>query len=113
MPDDTPISWKAIPPNTPVLTSDGQSTGTVTEVLGSRDEDIFHGLIVHVSGQQRVLTSDCVTSISAAGVVTDHTAAELLALPVYTPEATFHAELTKGHFGHFIHEHFSADDDRH
>lgn len=113
MPDDTPISWKAIPPKTPLLSSDGQSTGTVTEVLGSRDEDIFHGLIVHVSGQQRVLTSDCVTSISQAGVVTDHTAAELLALPVYTPEPTFHAELTKGHFGRFVHEHFAKDDDRH
>ncbi|HXX60190.1 MAG TPA: hypothetical protein VEI48_02745 [Candidatus Sulfotelmatobacter sp.] len=95
-----------------MLSSDGQSAGTVTEVLGSRDEDIFHGLIVHVSGQQRVLTSDCVASISAAGVVTDHTAAELVALPVYTPEATFHAELTKGHFGRFVHEHFTADDDR-
>jgi hypothetical protein len=113
LPDDTPISWKAIPPNTPLLSSDGQSTGTVTEVLGSRDEDIFHGLIVHVSGHQRVLTSDCVTSISLAGVVTDHTAAELLALPVYTPEATFHAELSKGRFGFFKHEHFTKDDDRH
>ena len=47
LPDDTPISWKAIPPKTPVLSSDGQSAGTVIEVLGSRDEDIFHGLIVH------------------------------------------------------------------
>ncbi|HXR26987.1 MAG TPA: hypothetical protein VN771_03925 [Candidatus Baltobacteraceae bacterium] len=95
------------------MSSDGRSTGTVTEVLGSRDEDIFHGLIIHVAGQQRVLTSDCVTSISAAGVVTDHTAAELLALPVYTPEATFHAELSKGFFGRFKHEHFTKDDDRH
>ena len=113
MPDDTPISWKAIPPKTPLLGSDGQTAGTVTEVLGSRDEDIFHGLIVHVSGQERVLTSDCVTSISAAGVVSDHTTAELLALPVYTPEATFHAELSKGLFGRFKHEHFTKDDDRH
>ena len=112
MPDDTPISWKAIPPHTAVLGSDGRSAGEVFEVLGNREEDVFHGLIVTVAGHKRVLTSDCVTSISAAGVVTDHTAAELVALPVYTPEATFHAELTKGHFGRFVHEHFTADDDR-
>ncbi|MFI5262249.1 MAG: hypothetical protein ACHQZR_06835 [Candidatus Limnocylindrales bacterium] len=112
MPDDTPISWKAIPPHTAVLGSEGRTAGTVFEVLGSREEDVFHGLIVTVAGAQRVLSSDCVTSISAVGVVTDHTAAELEALPVYVPEATFHAELSKGFFGHFRHEHFAKDDDR-
>ena len=63
--------------------------------------------------QRRVLTADCVTSISAAGVVTDHSTAELNGLPVYTPEATFHAELSKGLFGRFKHEHFTKDTDRH
>jgi hypothetical protein len=110
--DDTPISWKAIPPHTALLSSDGQSVGQVFEVLGSREEDIFHGLIVSVAGQHRVLTSDCVTSIAAAGVMTDHSAVELAALPLYEPEPTYHAELSKGLFGRFRHEHFAKDNDR-
>jgi hypothetical protein len=112
VPDDTPISWKAIPPHTALLSTDGQNVGQVFEVLGSREEDIFHGLIVTVGGQHRVLTSDCVTGISAAGVETDHSAADLATLPVYEPEPTFHAELSKGLFGRFRHEHFVKDDDR-
>lgn len=44
--NDQPISWKAILADTPVFSSDDQEVGTVHEVLGWEQEDIFHGVVL-------------------------------------------------------------------
>jgi len=41
-----PLSWKAILEETPVYSSGGDRVGAVHEVLGSDQQDIFHGIVV-------------------------------------------------------------------
>jgi hypothetical protein len=41
-----PVSWFLIEPGWKVVDSGGAEIGTVTEVRGAEDEDIFDGLIV-------------------------------------------------------------------
>ena len=42
---DQPIAWRAVPQDTAVR-SEGQEVGTLYDLLGSDEEDIFHGLRV-------------------------------------------------------------------
>ena len=44
--DERPLAWTAVLADTPVMASDGVEVGRVAEVLGSPDEDIFHGVVV-------------------------------------------------------------------
>ncbi len=111
MSDDRPIAWTAIPPRTPVLDADGRPAGTVVEVLGNREEDIFHGLVVDVAGKQRVLLADSIDAISTAGIGTDRSAADLADLPLYEAEKSYHAELSHGILGHLKHERFFEDEE--
>jgi uncharacterized protein YrrD len=41
-----PVSWFVIEPGWKVATSDGKDVGTVHEVIGDEDADIFDGLAV-------------------------------------------------------------------
>jgi hypothetical protein len=41
-----PVSWFLIEPGWQVVDSGGAEVGTVTEVRGAEDEDIFDGLVV-------------------------------------------------------------------
>ena len=43
-----PASWYAIERGWRVMTLDGVSLGTVADVLGDEELDIFHGLVVRV-----------------------------------------------------------------
>ena len=47
MPDaeETVVAWTAISANCPVIASDGQEVGKVTEVAALHKEDIFHGVV--------------------------------------------------------------------
>ncbi len=41
-----PVSWLLVEPGWRVRASDGADVGTVAEVQGAADDDIFHGLTV-------------------------------------------------------------------
>jgi sporulation protein YlmC with PRC-barrel domain len=41
-----PVSWLVIEPGWTAYTSDGKEAGTVDEVLGDENADIFDGLVV-------------------------------------------------------------------
>ena len=41
-----PVSWLLVEPGWRVRASDGEEVGTVAEVQGAADDDIFHGLTV-------------------------------------------------------------------
>jgi hypothetical protein len=41
-----PVSWLLVEPGWPVYDSTGNKLGTVQEVLGEPEVDIFHGLLV-------------------------------------------------------------------
>ena len=109
MDDPRPIAWTAIPRTASVFDAQGQRAGTVVEVLGSRDEDVFHGLVVEVAGAQRVLLADGIAALTTAGVATDRSASELAELPPYEAGKSYHAELSKGLFGHLKSERFFED----
>ena len=55
-PEDTqPVSWLTIRAETPVFSVDEQEVGSVHEVLGSEQADIFHGIVVQIgSARQRL-----------------------------------------------------------
>ena len=91
MTDNDPISWRAIVYGTPVVANDGAQVGTVKEVLGSDEEDIFHGLRVAVDGHKDVmLLADYVSGLTAAAVSADLTPSELQALPAYDETSNYH-----------------------
>ena len=93
MNDSTPIAWRAIVYDTPVLSSDGARLGRVREVLGSDAEDIFHGIRIAVDrrgADDVVVTADHVTTITREAVGTDVASADAAGLPRYDDEATYH-----------------------
>lgn len=87
---DQPIAWRAVPEDTEVL-SGGQPVGTLYDLLGSHDEDIFHGIVVKLrSGSRKVLIpADDVVLITATHVDVSLTAGEIGGLPEHTDERGF------------------------
>ena len=87
---DQPIAWRAVPQDTAVR-SDGQQVGTLYDVLGSDEEDIFHGIVVQLrSGSRRVFVpADDVVLITASHVDVSLNAGEIGALPEHTEERQF------------------------
>ena len=92
MTDDDPVSWRGLIYGTRVLASDGQRAGIVREVLGSDEEDVFHGIRVGLDGQRRdvMVAADRIDGLSDSGVRTALTIDELRGLPAYDEEATYH-----------------------
>ncbi len=93
MSDSTPIAWRAIVYDTPVLLSDGTGLGRVREVLGSDQEDIFHGIRVAMdrrAADDVVVTADHVTSITREAIGTDVASTDAGTLPRFDDEATYH-----------------------
>ncbi|MGD0861637.1 MAG: hypothetical protein ABSA21_02615 [Candidatus Limnocylindrales bacterium] len=87
---DQPVAWRAVPENTPVR-ADGQQVGTLYDLLGSHEEDIFHGIVVQLrSGSRRVFVpADDVDLLTASHVDVSLSAGELAALPEHTDERQF------------------------
>jgi hypothetical protein len=87
---DQPIAWRAVPENTPVR-SDGEQVGTVYDLLGSHEEDIFHGIVVQLKWKGRCVfvPADDVVALTASHVDVSLSAGELGALPVHSDERQF------------------------
>lgn len=87
-----PISWKAALPDTPIQGFDGAAVGSLAELLGSGDEDIFHGIVVKLTtgGRHVFVPADEVEEITASYLRIGLTAKALGALPTYDEKATFH-----------------------
>jgi len=91
MPDNDPVSWRAVVYDTPVEAADGAKVGTVHEVLGSDAEDIFHGLRVKMAGRaDAMLLAKDIATLTSSAVTTDLTADQLKALPDFSEAATYH-----------------------
>lgn len=52
-PDETTVSWLAVPANAPVLANDGTEVGKVLEVASLPEDDIFHGIVFQHHGRGR------------------------------------------------------------
>jgi PRC-barrel domain len=108
---EQPIAWRAIVEDEPVRSSDGEDVGTVYDVLGSKEDDIFHGIVVHLGrlGHRVLVLADDVSLITASHLDVDLTSAQLRALPKHEDEHTFHLGVT-GLFR--MHVGWTSDQDR-
>jgi hypothetical protein len=99
---DQPVAWRGVAQDTPVRTSDGETVGVVADLLGSDEEDIFHGVVVHLGrlGHHVFVPADQVDLMTATHVDVAPTSAEIHALPRYADAAEFEV----GTVGH-IHKH--------
>ncbi len=107
---DQPIAWLAVQNETPVRSADGQTVGSLADLLGSEREDIFHGIIVHLdaNGRQVFVPADDVTLMTPSYLDVAFTADQLHSLPEHTEERQ--AEL--GWIGRFRRELRLDDRDR-
>ena len=89
--EDQPIAWRAVPQDTPVRTSDGEEVGTVSDLLGSNQEDIFHGIVVHLGrfGHHVFVPADQVSMLTPSNVTVSLTSAEIHALPIHDEERQY------------------------
>jgi hypothetical protein len=89
---EQPIAWRAIVEDEAVRSSEGEAVGTVYDVLGSKEDDIFHGIVVHLGrlGHRVLVLADDVQLITASHVDAALSSAELHALPPHADEHTFH-----------------------
>ena len=87
---DQPIAWRAVPEDT-VVRSEGQPVGTLYDLLGSHEEDIFHGIVVrlHAGSRHVFVPADDVVLLTATHVDVSLSIGELNALPEHTDESGF------------------------
>jgi uncharacterized protein YrrD len=65
-----PVSWKVVEPGWAVVSSDGEEVGTVHEVLGDPEADIFSGIRVNegLLLKRRDVDADSVGEIDVGSV---------------------------------------------
>jgi hypothetical protein len=82
--DDVQIAWQVMPKHAPVVGSDGSHIGITEELLGDKDEDIFHGLVIRRDDGEAVeIPAPRVKRMTARQVITDLEANEAEHLPPY------------------------------
>jgi hypothetical protein len=70
-PDD-PVAWSYVEPGTEVVGRDGARLGSVTAMLGTEAEGIFHGIALDAErGPDRVIPADAVRSLTSSRVEVD------------------------------------------
>jgi len=89
--NEDPIAWRGVAQDTPVRSSDGEQVGTLSDLLGSDREDIFHGIVVHLGrlGHHVFVPADQVSLITRSHVDVALTSDEIHALPKHDEERQF------------------------
>ena len=88
---DDPIGWRGVAQDTAVHSSDEKNVGTLSDLLGSDQEDIFHGVVVHLGrlGHQVFVPADQVSLMTHTHVDVSLTSDEIHALPKHDEERQF------------------------
>ena len=83
--EEREVAWLAMPEKAPVMDQAGQEIGRAEELLGDKEDDIFHGIVLKLSrGGQRVeVRADRIPKITTHRVYTDLAEEELAELPEY------------------------------
>ncbi len=82
--DETQVAWTAMPEHAPVVSADGTEIGKAEKVLGDRDEDIFHGVVMRRDdGEAIEIPAERIQRMTDRHVVTDLAAEEAKGLPPY------------------------------
>jgi hypothetical protein len=81
--EEREVAWLAMPEKAPVLGESGEEIGRVEELLGDKEDDIFHGIVVKLTrgGHKVEVEADRISKITARRVYTDLRADELEHLP--------------------------------
>ncbi|HEX6507302.1 MAG TPA: PRC-barrel domain-containing protein [Chloroflexota bacterium] len=89
--NEQPLAWSAVLEETAVYSSDGEEVGVVNEMLGSEDEDIFHGVVVRsgLTGNDVMVPADQVKDITNRRIDIALTAEEVRALSPYQEEDSY------------------------
>jgi hypothetical protein len=77
------VAWLAMPEKAPVMGESGEEIGRMEEVLGDKEDDIFHGIVLKLArgGQKVEVRADRIPKITTRRVYTDLAADELERLP--------------------------------
>ena len=80
-----PVSWLQIEQGWSVVSADGGAVGTVAQVAGSKDDDIFDGLAVESGSPPRIgyVPGEQVAAIHPGRVTLKLSAAQAAELPPY------------------------------
>jgi hypothetical protein len=83
--EEREVAWLAMPEKAPVMGESGEEIGRTDGLLGDKEDDIFHGIVVKLShGGRRVeVEADRIPKITNRRVYTDLAADELEQLPEY------------------------------
>jgi hypothetical protein len=89
---EQPVSWRVVPQDVAVRGSDGVALGSVHDLLGSNDEDIFHGIVIRlaVGGRNVFVPVDDVALMTGSHVDLKLTAEQVRSLPDHAEDRTFH-----------------------
>ena len=98
--EERPLAWTAILSDTPVETADGTTVGRVAEVIGSQQDDIFHGIVITHAGRARhvLIPAENVTRITNLLITTNLSPEGVHDLPEYQDVESFHLGF-RGLFG--------------
>lgn len=90
--DQQPVSWKTIPDNSAVFSSDGEEVGAVYEVLGSEQSDVFHGIVVRsgLLGKDVVVVADQIERLSNGRIDVTLSAEQMRDLEPFQEEESYH-----------------------
>ena len=83
--EEREVAWLAMPEKAPVLGQAGEEIGRMEELLGDKEDDIFHGIVVKLAagGRKVEVRADRIPKITTRRVYTDLAADELERLPEF------------------------------
>jgi hypothetical protein len=117
MAEENEISYMALEPGTPMLTSSGNEFGVVEHVLQLPEEDLFDGIVVKAHHGLRFVDRNQVAKITTSAVHCTISDADAAQLPAPSGTADYHADPLEdagqsltAHFGRlFGREHWLKD----
>jgi PRC-barrel domain len=85
MDEEQEVAWLAMPEKAPVMGESGEEIGRVEGLLGDKEDDIFHGIVVKLAagGRKVEVRADRIPKITTRRVYTDLAADEFEQLPEY------------------------------
>jgi hypothetical protein len=101
--DETPVSYEAAVPHSPVLTGTGTTIGHLEHVLEVPELDIFDGIVVATHRGLRFIAADHVTRITRGHLETDLDDAEAAQLPAPDGPPVYHVDAFQNS-GHNMHD---------
>ncbi len=81
--EEREVAWLAMPEKAPVMGKSGEEIGRMEELLGDKEGDIFHGIVLKLArgGHKVEVRADRIPKITTRRVFTDLAADELEHLP--------------------------------